>query len=116
MSKTSLVKSKTSELEACVKPKIVTKAEDLFMFKCACGGVHFRHAGYIETVMPFMRGDDKKSRIAPEPLAVKVCVRCRNCYVWFGEHFHDVTKVIDLNAWEKTEKEMQKATGPGGQC
>ena len=24
--------------------------------------------------------------------------------------------IIDLEAWKKTEKEMDKATGPGGEC
>lgn len=35
---------------------------------------------------------------------------------WINEQMYDVTDQIDLKAWEKTEKEAQAATGPGGQC
>jgi hypothetical protein len=28
----------------------------------------------------------------------------------------DITKLIDLKAWEKAEKDLHTSTGPGGQC
>jgi len=90
--------------------------EDVFFFKCAkCGGSHFRHAGYVETMVPFIRsGNDK--RVSVESHAVKLCVKCKSAFIWLNEQMFDVTEQVDLEAWEKTEKEAHKATGPGGQC
>jgi hypothetical protein len=92
--------------------------ESIFFFKCEkenCGGIHFRHAGYVEIMLPFMRPGNEK-RIGFDSLQVKVCVKCKAAYVWINEQMYDVTDQIDLKAWEKTETEMQKATGPGGEC
>jgi len=50
------------------------------------------------------------------PQQVMVCVKCKHSYIWVSEQMYDVTEHVDLNAWEKTEKEAHKATGPGGQC
>ncbi|MCK5609339.1 hypothetical protein KAR91_46125 [Candidatus Pacearchaeota archaeon] len=101
---------------------------DIYLFKCKkmkskylgvmkkeCGSVHYRHAGYIKLMLPFIRpGNEKRMEVTNEQ--VMVCVKCRACYVWINEQMYDVTDQIDLKAWEKTEKEAHKATGPGGQC
>lgn len=29
---------------------------------------------------------------------------------------YDVTDKIDMDAWDKAERELHRATGPGGQC
>ena len=87
------------------------------IIKCPeCNGIHFRHAGYIETATPFIEAGGQ-SRIINESHQVKVCVKCRHAYAAIGsEHMYDVTDSIDVEAWEKAEKELQKATGPGGEC
>lgn len=102
---------------------IEPKEEDgVFFFKCTseklskiCGGVHYRHAGYIQTMIPFMRSGGER-RIGIEDKRLWVCVKCRACYVWINEQMYDVTDKVDLEAWEKMEKKLHKATGPGGQC
>lgn len=105
-----------NEFQKAVTPEKVSDPEQMFLFKCPeCGNVHFRHAGYVETLMPFIRADRQKT-VSCESFGVRVCTKCRHCYVWYNEQMRDVTDLIDLNAWEKTEKEMQKATGPGGEC
>lgn len=80
-----------------------------------CKGVHFRHAGYVEMMLPFMELEGAK-RMGVESVHVKICVKCKSAYVWTGRQMFDVTDKVDLRAWEKTEKEAQAATGPGGQC
>lgn len=90
--------------------------ETIFFFKCKkCQGTHFRHAGYMQNLSPFMRAGGEK-RVSMESLPVKVCVSCKSCFVWINEQMYDVTDQIDLKAWEKLEREMHKATGPGGDC
>jgi len=90
--------------------------ESIFLFKCKnCGKTHFRHAGYVMTMLPFMRSGGEK-RVNLEEMRVMVCVSCKNCFVWINEQMYDITDQIDLQAWEKTEKEAHKATGPGGEC
>lgn len=97
-----------------VTPKKLT--DDMFFFKCSsCGNMHFRHAGYFELLLPFMRAGNEK-RMMMDAHQVMICVTCKNAYVWLNEQMYDVTDDIDLEAWEKTEREAQKATGPGGQC
>lgn len=89
---------------------------DIFVIKCPkCSGVHFRHAGYIEASIPFVSPKSGES-LAVDSLPVKICVSCKSAHVIHQDKIIDVTKHIDLNAWEKTEKEAHKATGPGGQC
>ena len=89
--------------------------DDVFFFACECGHKHFRHAGYIANMLPFMRAGGEK-RINLANLEVQVCVKCKKSYVWLNEQMYDVTDEIDLEAWEKTEREAHRATGPGGQC
>ncbi len=92
--------------------------KDIFFYECqkeGCGGVHFRHAGYVEIMVPFMRPGNEK-RIGMSSEQVKICVKCKSAFVWVNEQVYDVTDKIDLEAWEKTEIELQKATGPGGEC
>ena len=99
-----------------VTPKLPEESSGVFFFKCpSCGGTHFRHAGYMESMVPFMRAGLKK-RIGVDSLHVKVCVKCRKAFVWLNEQMYDVTDQIDLEAWEKAERELHKATGPGGDC
>jgi hypothetical protein len=98
-----------------VSPKKIDETK-IFLHKCDnCSGVHFRHAGYVEVLVPFIRsGDEKRMLMQSEP--VKVCVNCKHSFVWINEQAYDVTDRIDLTAWERTEREAQRATGPGGQC
>jgi len=81
---------------------------------CECGKAHFRHTGYIETIVPYI-GDDGNKTVG-ESHMVKTCCSCRKSYVSIGPKTYDVTDKIDIKAWEKFEKEAHKATGPGGNC
>lgn len=89
--------------------------ENVHLYKCSCGGLHFRHAGYMETMLPFLRAGGEK-RVNLESQQVKVCVACKRSFIWVNEQMYDVTDRIDLKAWERTEKEAHMATGPGGNC
>ena len=104
----------TDEFKDKITPKNAD-AETLFLFKCTCGGVHYRHAGYVEALMPFVRADGTKN-VGNESYHVMVCVACRRSYIWLNEQMYEVTDMIDLEAWAKAEKELHEATGPGGQC
>lgn len=96
----------------------VDEGDGLKIFKCPkCNGAHFRHAGYIEIPTPFIeadKGSEVKAVLDSKP--VKLCVSCKTALISYNSKVYDVTHLIDLDAWEKTEKEAQKATGPGGQC
>jgi len=98
-----------------VKPKRITDPKELFIFTCECGAVHFRHAGYIEILMPFMRADKTKN-VSKDGVEVNICVKCRRSYIWVNEQMYEVSDLIDVKAWEKFEKVAHKATGPGAQC
>jgi hypothetical protein len=112
----ALVSMTQSDFDQKVKPKQVGDPKDLFMFQCPeCNGVHFRHAGYVEMMMPFIRADKSKN-VATSSEGVKVCVKCFKCYVWFNEQMYEVTDLIDVKAWIKAEEKLNKMTGPGGQC
>lgn len=104
-----------NEFNKTVKPKVLTKASDLFIFQCECGSIHHRHAGYIKTLIPYAR-PDKEQKVEACNHQLMVCTQCKNCYIWSDNQMYDVTTLIDLEAWDKTEREMQKATGPGGDC
>lgn len=102
-----------------VLTKKVKNTDDLMLFKCECGSVHFRHAGYLEALTPYMSlqpeaGPQVKSSTSSLP--VKVCIQCKKSYVDYLGKMQDVTDHIDLKAWEKAEKELEKASGPGGEC
>lgn len=98
-----------------LEPKAATEANGIFLLKCTCGGKHFRHAGYVEVVLPFMRpGAEKRVELMSNP--VKVCVACKKAWVWLNEQLYDVSDQIDLGAWMRTEQQAHQATGPGGQC
>lgn len=93
-------------------------ADRLFLFKCSddkCKNIHFRHAGYVEALMPLIQAD-QKTRIAHHSHQVLVCTKCRKSYIWYDERMYDLSEQIDMNAWAKAEKELHKATGDGGQC
>jgi hypothetical protein len=107
-----------------ITPKEPTEENGVFMFKCSntigvfkkkCNNVHFRHAGYTEILLPFIRAGNQK-RVNAESHHVKVCTKCRACYVWINEQMYDITDQIDIKAWEKVEKEIHSTTGPGGDC
>jgi len=101
------------EFEKKATPKKLT--DQLILFKCsACGNLHFRHAGYIETFLPYATGD-REMRVDKHSYQVMVCTTCRECYIYYNE-MYNVTDLIDLEAWMKLEKEMHEATGPGGDC
>ena len=89
--------------------------ETVFFFKCKCGHGHFRHAGYVQTMLPFLRAGGEK-RVGVDDYRVMVCVKCRKSYIWLNEQMYDVTEHVDMEAWEAFEKVAHKATGPGGQC
>lgn len=106
----------SDEFAESITPKKIKDSSDLFLFRCPeCKGVHFRHAGYLETMMPFIRAD-KQKRVDTYDNKVMVCVKCRKCYIWCNEQAYDVSTLIDLEAWEKAERELNRATGPGGEC
>lgn len=112
----SMVSIKQSEFDKKIQPKKINDPKELFFFKCSnCKGIHFRHAGYVEIVMPYIRGDQEK-RVTADSYDVKVCVKCKHSFVWYGDQMYDISDLIDLEAWEKTEEECHKATGPGGNC
>ena len=116
MTKKQLTKPiKQVDFNKKIDPIKVKDASELFMFECECENIHFRHAGYIETLMPFVRADKEQS-VNKSDFQVMVCTKCRNCYIWYNDQMYDVTKLIDLDAWEKLENDIHKATGPGGNC
>ena len=108
----------TNVLAKTVKDYVAPIEEcQALILKCPkCDNIHFRHAGYVETVLPYVEAGGQ-SRVVNESHAVKVCTKCKHSYVSIGqEHMYDITSKIDLEAWEKAEKELHKATGHGGQC
>lgn len=114
--KNKLEKLDSSDFEKCIKPQVIEEKDELFMFQCSgCQNIHFRHAGYIEMLMPFIRSDGEK-KISKDGYQVHVCTKCRKCFIWLNERMRDVTNLIDLKAWEKAEKDLNRATGPGGEC
>lgn len=101
--------------------ELIKKLEDnegtsLFLLHCPnCDSIHFRHAGYVEVVVPYTEKENEvKTITASQP--VKMCVECKHSFFQNDGRLYDVTNKIDLNAWETTEKMMHKVTGPGGQC
>jgi hypothetical protein len=92
--------------------------DNVFLFECPnkkCKSIHFRHAGYVKSMLPFLRSNGEKQIDVVEK-QVMICVKCRKAYVWLNEQMYDVSDRIDLKAWEKFEKEAHRATGPGGEC
>lgn len=96
-----------------ITPKQVDE-EKVFLYKCSCGNGHFRHAGYVELMLPFI--EPGKKEVCMQSHSVKVCTKCKKSFAWIAGQAYDLTDKIDLEAWEKTEREAYRATGPGGQC
>ena len=101
--------------------KQLQDTDELMLYKCPnCRGVHFRHAGYVEQMTPYIALEPDMAvnsvKSSTNSLQVKVCVACKFAFVDIKGKMFDISKHIDLSAWEKTEKEMTKATGPGGEC
>lgn len=105
----------SENVKSRVAPVVVEDVSELFMFQCTCESIHYRHAGYIKTLVPFSK-PNKEQKVESHDHSVLVCTQCKKCYIWMDAKMYDVTKLIDLEAWDKTEREMHKATGPGGQC
>ena len=121
------VNEEKAQLSALVHPenagfreKVIPKEVDdkkLFIYKCPepCGNSHFRHAGYLRVLLPYIEpGGDH--RMSCDPHQVMVCTTCRKSTIWVNGQMYDVSDRVDLKAWEKSEKELHAATGPGGQC
>lgn len=107
----------TQDLGQHSQSDFVKEAEPdmLQLFKCPNDGhMHFRHAGYVMPMMPFTAKQENKVDV--QALQVMVCVKCKHSYIAYDGKLHEVTALIDLNAWEKLEIEAHKATGPGGNC
>ena len=117
--------SEIGAVEVFKTKSLVQKLEnldDMFIFVCPgkyrrkmCGNSHFRHAGYMQFLVPWMKPSGER-KISNDSVQVMVCTRCKSAYVYMNDVFYDVTDKIDLKAWEKSEKQLQKATGPGGEC
>lgn len=109
-----LVDPRNEGFKERVTPKPLPK--DVFLFECpGCKNVHFRHAGYVQVLAPFIRPGNER-RVDKNSVQAMVCTQCKKVYIWVSEQMYDVTDRVDVNAWERTEKEMQRATGPGGDC
>jgi len=112
--KTDLIHPDNEGFVECVTAK--EPPDSVFFFECkACKSIHYRHAGYVKTMAPFMRSGGEK-KVSVNDYQVMVCVKCKKCYAWINEQMYDITDKIDIKAWEKTEQEMQAMTGPGGDC
>ena len=96
-----------------VTPKKVDDSQ-VFLYKCSCGNVHFRHAGYVELMLPFI--EPGKKEVCLDAKSVMVCTKCKKPFAWISGQAYDLSDRIDMKAWEKTEKVAHKTTGPGGQC
>lgn len=89
----------------------------VILHKCGnCGGIHFRHAGYVQVLLPFIRPGADGKRVEMHSEQVKLCVNCKHAFIWVSGQVYDVSEQIDVAAWERTEREAQRTTGPGGQC
>lgn len=108
-----------AELPEHFRQETFTKKLDehpVFLLKCpGCGKVHFRHAGYVEILIPHVSAKEG-NKVADHAEPVKVCVNCKHAIIFHDGKVIDVTDQIDLKAWTKTEEEAYEATGPGGQC
>jgi hypothetical protein len=111
----SMEKNEKNEFSDKISPVEIEDAKELFLFQCKCGNIHYRHAGYVEILMPYINADRTKN-VSNDSLQVMVCTKCRKSYVWLNQQMYDLSKLIDVQAWEKAEKEMHSNTGPGGQC
>ena len=90
--------------------------DTVLMIKCPkCGGIQFRHCGYVETACPFVESGGE-ARVVSESHPIKTCVSCKTSLVAIGKNMYNVTSKIDLESWEKFEKTAYKNTGPGGMC
>jgi len=65
-------------------------------------------------MLPYVGTDGGK--ISVESEQVKVCIKCKSCFVFYAGSLYDVTDDIDLDAWKDSEAILQEATGPGGEC
>lgn len=88
-----------------------------FLLACPkCGGYHSRHAGYFTTKSAYKNVEERGGSTFTTTVPVHICIKCKTPIASLGGVMYDVSKYVDLNAWEKTEKEAHAATGPGGQC
>lgn len=104
----------TQDLGAYNQSEMIKTADphELQLLKCpTCGGVHFRHAGYMIALLPFVEKQEAKAGGSQVP--VYVCVKDRTSFIHWDSKIQIVSDFIDLEAWEKFEKEASKAVGPG---
>jgi len=88
-----------------------------FLLACpVCGGYHSRHAGYFTTKSAYKNADERAGSTFTTNIPVHICVNCKTPIASIGGVVYDVSKHVDVKAWEKTEKQAYKTTGPGGQC
>ena len=89
--------------------------EKLQLLRCPiCGGMHFRHAGYMLPLLPFLEKGESKVQVNQAP--VYICINCKAGIIHVDGKIHDVSGFVDMSKWEQTEKLAYKMTGPGGQC
>ncbi len=112
-----IVKDRKTEDEFVTKitPLELDNGEELGLMKCKCGHVHFRHAGYVHMAMPYI-DPGKGCSVSQDTTQVHLCVKCKKSYVWYSGQLYDISRLIDVDAWKKSEQLAHKATGPGGQC
>ena len=71
-------------VKTTIDAKELKDTDELYMFKCTqCGGVHFRHAGYMEMLLPYVLAD-KQKKIQKESHQVHVCVKCKKSFKFFN--------------------------------
>lgn len=80
----------------------------------SCGHMHFRHAGYVLPLTPYV--EKGESKMMTEQVPVYICIKCKTSLTAIGGKLHNMSKVVDVASWEKTEVEAHKKTGPGSQC
>ena len=107
----------TQDLGRYSQSEVTKKADvkELQLLKCpTCGAMHFRHAGYVLPLLPYEEKQAAKVGGIAQP--VYVCVKDRTSFIHYDSQIQIVSDFIDLEAWEKFEKKVNKAVGPGGNC
>lgn len=107
------------DFKARITPKLAAGGIANLFLRCKCGKAHWRHAGYIGFLTPFASVNEKTEltkKVALDREQVLICVSCKKAYCWINGQMYDVSSEIDLAAWEKTEADAYRATGPGGEC
>ena len=105
----------TFDQKDLVKP--LDNTDSILLLKCPkCGHTHFRHAGYMITVTPYLEIKTQSVNNVSTNNPVHICIKCKTAILAVEGKIHDVTDHVDFEAWNKTEKIAHETTGPGGQC